>query len=556
MAAVVPQWTEQLYRPVGGQDHLGVGSVVTDRILPGLSPGINVLTPHPRYWAFYAFVVDEFWKQDLPRTNAALRRFLRRREAIYSAAGHLCSGDEHRSTPIGSRRVAPLIETGPKKYRADFDYMKSAGGGYGLYYATVMQTTGVIRLADKSAGLPADTVTPGLGKAVAEAFRESISATRYWKKYFDADEVPATAVEEYGNAACLCRLRDDPPDREPLVDVFLHGGQADAASARRTTLQMVLELAHQTETTGLSQDDFRRLLLYNATYDLETDEERAAFEPPAHLASVARRWRLSQLRELFNWSLNGMWQWVTDWGLTQDGDMFPVPIQALDGVLGTVDLGAITPVTSKLTDPIGKLIDECAEMASMTGSLDGGWELWTDLTEDALFELHRRGEVEGAEELGVLFLLYVMCLTRLREPAMALAAGPVDWAPVREGGIRRVGMQFALEQLRRDERNSATVGDVLRRVLMDHVVAQHERVALAKLPDDTYRFRHEGNRLRFFEQPTAFQRNDSRFNALTTTCAELGWSGFIGDDGHELSDEGDRLRREGDLGQAEDAGEP
>ena len=61
----IPYWTESMYRPGGGQDHLGLGSVVTDRILPRLSPAINVLTVHPRYWSFYAFVLSEFWKLSL-----------------------------------------------------------------------------------------------------------------------------------------------------------------------------------------------------------------------------------------------------------------------------------------------------------------------------------------------------------------------------------------------------------------------------------------------------------------------------------------------------------
>ena len=73
----VPYWTERMFLPGGGQDHLGLGSVVTDRILPRLSPGINVLTIHPRYWSFYAFVLDEFWDRDLPRTRAALREWYR-----------------------------------------------------------------------------------------------------------------------------------------------------------------------------------------------------------------------------------------------------------------------------------------------------------------------------------------------------------------------------------------------------------------------------------------------------------------------------------------------
>lgn len=546
-AVVVPQWTEQLYSPVGGQDHLGVGSVVTDRILPELSPGINVLTPHPRYWSFYAFVVDEFWQRDLPRTNRALREFVRRREAIFSIAGHLCDGPEHRVSPIGSRRVQPLVDGAPRQYRADFDYMKSSGGGYGLYYATVMQTTGVIRLADRALGLPADTVTPRAGRQVAEAFREAIAETRYWRKYFDADVVPADVVEEYGNVACLCRLRDGAPDRDPLVDVFLHGGNQGAAAARRTTLQLILELSAQTDGVGLAEDDFRRLMLYQYAYDPDTDELTASFDPPDELASTARRWRLSQLREMFNWALNGMWAWVTNWGLDRDGDEFPLLLSDFDSALDHVDLRAVPGIRVRASDPIGKLIEQCRAAAQMTDSLDGPWELWADLTEDALFVDDRSGELDENEQLGVLFVLYVTALARLWDPALPHEVGAADWAPIREGGLRRLGMQYALEQLRVDERSGSTVRAVLQRVIEEHVIAQHERVALAKLPDDTYRFRREAGRIRFFDQSTAFQRNASRFNALSTTCTELGWSGFFEDEDHALSDEGETIRATGDL---------
>ena len=88
----VPYWTEKMYPPGGGQDHLGLGSVVTDRVLPRLSPGINVLTIHPRYWSFYAFVLSEFWSRDLPRTKAALKAWYRPLECIYSVACSLCDG--------------------------------------------------------------------------------------------------------------------------------------------------------------------------------------------------------------------------------------------------------------------------------------------------------------------------------------------------------------------------------------------------------------------------------------------------------------------------------
>jgi len=54
-----PQWIEKMYPGKVGRDHLGLGSVSSDQILPTLSPGINVLTIHPRYHSFYTFLLDQ-----------------------------------------------------------------------------------------------------------------------------------------------------------------------------------------------------------------------------------------------------------------------------------------------------------------------------------------------------------------------------------------------------------------------------------------------------------------------------------------------------------------
>ena len=110
-----------MYRPGGGQDHLGLGSVVTDRILPRLSPSINVLTIHPRYWSFYAFVLSEFWRRDLPRTKSALRAWYRPLECIYSVAGHLCTNPHHRGSSVGSRKIASLVAEDPDGFDPRFD---------------------------------------------------------------------------------------------------------------------------------------------------------------------------------------------------------------------------------------------------------------------------------------------------------------------------------------------------------------------------------------------------------------------------------------------------
>ena len=64
---------------------------------------------------------------------------------------------------------------------------------------------------------------------------------------------------------------------------------------------------------------------------------------------------------------------------------------------------------------------------------------------------------------------------------------------------------------------------------------------------DTFRFRREAGRLRFFPQDAVVVMNDSRYNALSTFLYELGWSGFLPEDGHKLTAEGTKMCTTGDL---------
>lgn len=549
MPSTNPLWTEQVIRPVGGQDQLGVGSVVTDRILPALSPGINVLTPHPRYWSFYAFVVDEYWRsKPSSPSRKGLLRFLGHKESIFSIAGHLCENPEHRASqnPIGSRRVFPLTQENPKMYDADFPYMKSLGGGYQLYYASVMQTMGVIRLADNALNLPADAVTPEVGKELAEAFRDSISSTKYWKKYFDAEQIPSNVVREYADAACLCRMQENTPDRAPAANLFLHGGASSQAQARRASLRMMLEIAHQTSATPIWQEDFRRLLLYQQTPS-ENDESIVRFDPPEHLMSVTRRWRLSQLREMFNYSLNGMWALLVEWGINEGGDYAPIPMSRIGGIASSAVFTGIPGLQAFPSSELSVFVEQVRSAAKVTDSLDGEWDLGAALTEDGLLNILMHVELDQRERLAILFTMYVLCLSRLWPTNMASTVPLSDWEPVLEGGNLRVGLNMALRQLRHDCEAGFTIERSLLRVLTQHVIVQHERVAINKLPDDTFRFRQEGERLRFFPQTSAYSRNDPRFTALSTVCAELNWSGFFSDASHGLTSEGEYIRQHGNL---------
>jgi hypothetical protein len=92
-----------------------------------------------------------------------------------------------------------------------------------------------------------------------------------------------------------------------------------------------------------------------------------------------------------------------------------------------------------------------------------------------------------------------------------------------------------------------TIAELAQWLIEDFVIVQHERVATAKLPDDTYRVRRVGGGLRFFAQEAPAAFNDSRFLALSTTVHELGWVTTFREAERKLTLSGRALLTDADL---------
>lgn len=254
-----------------------------------------------------------------------------------------------------------------------------------------------------------------------------------------------------------------------------------------------------------------------------------------------------------------MWRRLTYWGLQRDGDLFPVPMAEMHESLGEIDFddlasslevalpdGGLGP-DSRFDD----LLQWVVEVGAITGELDDRWPLDADLTEDDLvswIDYGRFTTEPGADHLAAAITLITFVAARLWRTELALVE-PEDWFPVVEGGRERLGMQRFLAQLRDNADAGATIRDVTAWLTSEYVIAQHERVATAKLATtgDTFRFRREAGRLRFFEKDALVGMNDSRFNALATFLFELGWAGYLYEPDHGLSVEGELMRSKGDL---------
>lgn len=544
-----PVWASRAFSPRKGQDHLGLGSVSSDQILPVLSPGINVLTIHPRYWSFYSWVLDLFWAAELPRSRASFRDFYRPREALFAMACHVCDAPEHPDVlgnVVGSQRVRPQADRA--EFDPHFNYIKEPLGGYGLYYRSTMELMGAVVVARPANGFPVDAPTP-LGRALAAAFGGAAGSTVVGRRIAAGDLATPVARRDlitFARTVCLCQLRvADASDLPLLRDLFLHAGGEPVARARRDTLRLVLDVSQARQEAGIDQSVFRQLVYFR-------EVDGSTYTPRRGLIETGRRWRIYQAREYFSFVFNRLFGWVVRRGLEESDDgLSLVPMermwQLIDQALNEHSFVADRNLGHRAV----RADTRAAEFATMLAAkvdlnpgVDDPWPRHDLLDEHALYEWCR-GTVDDNETVVAMLALLLLLHRRFGTPARAAALATDEL--VSNGGSLRIGMARFFALLNRRIAADVTLFDLARWVINDFVIVQHERVATSKLPDDTFRVRRVGDQLRFFVQEAPTDFSDSRFLALSTTVHELGLVSALGEPGRTLSPAGLKFLREGDL---------
>lgn len=135
-----------------------------------------------------------------------------------------------------------------------------------------------------------------------------------------------------------------------------------------------------------------------------------------------------------------------------------------------------------------------------------------------LEDLRRRVVYEGTAAAGLAFLLALR--NRITErmigvPEWRVIAGQAsNWQPGLLGTI--AALDAHLEE-------DPALGDTLEWVAHRFILDVHERVAYSKLPDFTFRFRWEEDRLRFYDRDASrFEPTDIRLDAITRLSRDLG----------------------------------
>lgn len=546
-----PQWTAKMYGSKKGRDHLGLGSVSSDRILPSLSPSINVLTIHPRYHSFYVFLLDEFWRRNLSRTQKSWEDFFRPRDFLYSLAAHLCKSHEHREMRniVGGQTTSVLADQDQKYFSYVPDYIVSPLGGYGLYYRTVMAEMGIIYPGGKGLPYPVD-VPSEEGKKLAEAFRTVVEGTRYYRDYFDTthSKIPVEVIKEYIQGACLCQLKaDKATDHNLLLDIFLHHGRGNESEARRATFRMFLDMADQTSPHAVSEDEFRQLLYFRKTND------SLRYSPSIDVHETYLHWRLYQAREYYAFALNGLWTYLCEWGIDQEGDYRPLPIRDFwEHLNQTLDFRSLAKHLEMPTCKLGPDKPFIELLSWLRGTVtakpakfDEACSITSPINEHRLYE--EAMKTSNPAFVTTAGLLAMLGLIVLRFQDSPLQNSPA-WEVARMGAEVRLSLDSFLRTLDRFVKTMRpSIFEVARWIYENHVILQHELVATSKLPENTFRFQRDGDYLQFFNLENTLGFTNSRFDAISTTIHELGLCGDLHEPGHAVTPAGKSLLKMGDL---------
>ena len=524
-----------MYPGKTGRDHLGLGSVSSFQILASLSPGVNVLTIHPRYFSFFAFLLYEFWQRERPRSNRAWTQFYRPRALAYSLACYLTqeSNEQPIGSIVGGNKVGPLIVEGHEHFDISFDYIKSPLGGYGLYYRNAMITVGLILPGGPGLPIALDVPTER-GEEMAHAFRQAIQQTEYFQRYFELDEgpIPRDVLRAYGEVAGLERLAGA-SDHRPLLAVFREGG--DGSAARRETFRFFLDVADQTEGVGLKEDEFRQLVYFGRTPD------GASYHPRPETDSVYRQWRMYQMREYYAYALNAMWDYLCQWGLSNSGDLRPLPLDAFwqhlaqaQGFDALESMPNAPECQLHMDSDFQSLLDWLlSTVYADANTFDSICGLDAPVQEHKLVGLTRnRRSDPGVMVFGMLTILALVYL-RIQH-LERLSHAEIEIAYMGQDG--RLDLVSFVHGLRRRIAGGYTpIQQVLTWLYEDYIILQHTSVATSKLPDNTFRFRREGNRLLYYNLPNSLTFMNSRFDALSTMVNELGLCGRLENATHPLS---------------------
>jgi len=502
----LPEWIEPTFRFTPGVDPIGLRALTAGRIVAPLVPGILALSDRARYLSLFTWLLRRYADQRRPPTMPALSTYLLRREYEFGVAVRLCPRGCG-SSPVGMDRVGPAVSRHPDAYERN-ESVKSPLGGYGLYYRTPMRVMDLVRLPGTALGgepTPIDVLNRSQPRAVAvaDAFAAAVADTAYVRDgHIDSDApIPAEVLQEYGAAACVCRLDEYMDERDLLRSVYLEptkGQLTEDVRNRREALALFLDQIANGHPVQRSDSDLRW-----AVWD--------AFEKPDLGADARRRvitrWAALSALNFIQDGINLLW--VDGGARLRQADRgaglaWPDVLEVLAGVADAGEVDVLGRALSCSRDTSAAAFR--AAVADATGHLP-------------MRELNLWAVKDHRAIAGVVLILATLARTPDPDHAdrdwLGVAAIDGSWQPGLLAVSRRVAALIE---------DGATLSDLVTWLFEHLVLRAHESNAYSKLPDFTFRWRWEAGRLRFYDHPIGWDvLADLRSASMASLLRDLGY---------------------------------
>lgn len=526
-----PAWITPALRTNEGRDPLGLQTTTQDRLMPLLLPGILELSRRARYFSFHGFLLAEYQDRRLKADSKSLATFIKRREWEFGLAVQRCPRGCG-SSPVGARRLGAATDAAGTLPRGES--VESPFGGYGLYYRSPLADFGVIARAGTMLGdepIPVDVLrATARARRLAETFREAVRHTAYYRRFMQTgDDLPAAVIEEYAEAACLCRLPELPEERDAVreamfgTDELSSGADEEAAAQRRRSAGHYLSLVGDMPEITESEPAYREAL----------------WSPPqprndTH-ALVAGQWSALIAKDVWQEALCSVWSAFCQAGLARTRDLGRgltwEETKNLAGGLTTTGSPGIAPATTT-----ARLAADLASGAFIVAGADGSP---IPVAGQELEDLRQAAVTLNSAAFGLVTLLELARRTETRS-----GTGWAQAASVRSGW--QPSLAEVVERLRVHLEGTPTVADTLWWLVSRFVLPVHERIAYSKLPEFTFRFRWEEGLLRFYDLGTGrFSLAAIRWDTLARLTWDLGlWDQPCEASPAELTGLGDAFARD------------
>ncbi len=524
-----PRWLQPSLDLREGRDPLGLQTTTQDRLTPILLPGILELSRRARYISFHAWLLHTYRERKFKADSSALSSFIKAREWDYGLAvlrcPHGCG-----SSPVGAQSLRGVVAQHGPYSRGES--VKSAFGGYGLYYRSPMAELGLVARAGTLLGedpIPIDVLhDTERARRLVESFTNAVADSDYVKRWmFTSDSLPADVLEELAATACLCQLRVRPEERDAvhaaLFTIDEHSAAAVAADHDPDTAaegaeeapMLVLDADAAVAQRRASVAHYLTLIDSDpAVVGAESAFREALWSPPALRSDdhrvVAGQWAGLIAKDVWQDALCSIWAEFGKAGLHRT---------RISGE-GLTWSETAELARSLVTGP--PAVEATMPTAELAAAITAGQVTFPGIIEGSLaagsFEELRTATVELSSASSGLVVL-------LELHRRAHGRADPGWAQTATvGSAWQPSVADVLAALEAHLADAPTVADTFWWLVQRFVIRVHERIAYSKLPEDTFRFRWEDGRVRFYDNGIGrFPLAAIRYDPLALISRDLGF---------------------------------